>query len=54
VLHIDGYAGSEQLTSKGDIVLAAYWAHTRRKFYDVAQANIRDALLGRSRSHYTY
>jgi hypothetical protein len=38
VLHIDGYAGSEQLTSKGDIVLAAYWAHTRRKFYDVAQA----------------
>jgi transposase len=38
VLHVDGYAGFEQLTNKGDIVLAACWAHTRRKFYDVAQA----------------
>lgn len=38
VLHVDGYAGFEQLTAKGDIVLAACWAHTRRKFYDVAQA----------------
>lgn len=38
VLHVDGYAGFEQLTANGDIVLAACWAHTRRKFYDVAQA----------------
>lgn len=38
VLHVDGYAGFEQLTAKGDIVLAACWAHTRRKFYDVQQA----------------
>ncbi|AWC23638.1 hypothetical protein ASC75_00005 [Aminobacter sp. DSM 101952] len=38
VLHVDGYAGFEQLTAKGDIVLAACWAHTRRKFYEVAEA----------------
>jgi transposase len=38
VLHVDGYAGFEQLTAKGDIVLAACWAHTRRKFYDVVEA----------------
>ena len=33
-LQVDGYAGFEQLTTRG-IVLAACWAHTRRKFYDV-------------------
>lgn len=38
VLHVDGYAGFEQLVRKGDVVLAACWAHARRKFYDVAQA----------------
>lgn len=38
VLHVDGYAGFEKLTAKGDIVLAACWAHTRRKFFEVAQA----------------
>jgi transposase len=38
VLHVDGYAGFERLTAKGDIVLAACWAHTRRKFFEVAQA----------------
>jgi len=38
VLHVDGYAGFERLTSHGDIVLAACWAHTRRKFYEVAEA----------------
>ncbi|MGY4265124.1 MULTISPECIES: IS66 family transposase [unclassified Bradyrhizobium] len=37
VLHVDGYAGFEQLTAKGEIVLAACWAHTRRNFYDVSQ-----------------
>lgn len=38
VLHVDGYAGFERLTGHGDIVLAACWAHTRRKFYEVAEA----------------
>ena len=35
VLQVDGYAGFERLTARGDIVLAACWAHARRKFYDV-------------------
>ena len=30
--------GFERLTGNGDIVLAACWAHTRRKFYEVAEA----------------
>ena len=38
VLHVDGYAGFEQLAINGDVVLAACWAHTRRKFYEVAEA----------------
>jgi transposase len=38
VLHVDGYAGFEPLTEKGDVVLAACWSHTRRRFYEVAQA----------------
>ncbi|MBM3564472.1 MAG: IS66 family transposase, partial [Alphaproteobacteria bacterium] len=38
LLHVDGYAGFERLTTSGDIVLAACWAHTRRKFYEVAEA----------------
>ncbi|MET2829193.1 IS66 family transposase [Mesorhizobium shangrilense] len=38
ILQVDGYAGFEQLTARGDIVLAACWAHARRKFYDVHQA----------------
>ena len=38
-LHVDGYAGFEQLTAKGEIVLAACWAHARRKFYEIAQAD---------------
>lgn len=38
VLQVDGYAGFERLTACGDIVLAACWAHTRRKFFDVHQA----------------
>jgi transposase len=38
VLHVDGYAGFEQLTGDDRIVLAACWSHTRRKFYDVHQA----------------
>jgi transposase len=38
VLQVDGYAGFERLTSGGTVVLAACWAHARRKFYDVHQA----------------
>jgi hypothetical protein len=38
VLHVDGYAGFEQLADNKDVVLAACWAHTRRKFYEVAEA----------------
>lgn len=38
VLQVDGYAGFERLTGSGDIVLAACWAHARRKFYDVQEA----------------
>lgn len=34
-MQVDGYAGFERLTARGDIVLAACWAHARRKFYDV-------------------
>jgi hypothetical protein len=50
VLHVDGYAGFEALTAKGDIRLAACWAHTRRKFYEVHQATgspIAAEALGR-------
>jgi len=39
ILHVDGYAGFEQLTANGKITLAACWAHTRRKFYEIAQAD---------------
>jgi transposase len=38
VLQVDGYAGFERLTASGDIVLAACWAHVRRKFYEVHEA----------------
>jgi transposase len=38
VLQVDGYVGFERLTARGDIVLAACWAHARRKFFDVHEA----------------
>ena len=38
ILQVDGYAGFERLTARGDIVLAACWAHARRKFYDLHEA----------------
>lgn len=38
VLQVDGYAGFEKLTVNGDIVLAACWAHARRRFYEIEQA----------------
>jgi transposase len=34
VLQVDGYAGFERLTADGKVVLAACWAHVRRKFYE--------------------
>lgn len=37
VLHVDGYAGFERVAARPDVTLAACWAHTRRKFYDVEQ-----------------
>src|SRR5258708_15248381 len=50
VLQVDGYAGFERLTERGEIVLAACWAHTRRKFFDVHEATgspIADEALRR-------
>jgi transposase len=38
ILQVDGYAGFERLTADGNIALAACWAHTRRKFYDLHEA----------------
>ena len=38
ILQVDGYAGFEQLMARGTIALAACWAHTRRKFYEVHEA----------------
>lgn len=38
VLQVDGYAGFERLTTSGTIVLAACWAHARRRFYDLHEA----------------
>jgi transposase len=38
VLQVDGYAGFERLTTNGTIVLAACWAHVRRKFFEFHKA----------------
>ena len=38
IVHVDGYPGFERLCVGGQIQLAACWAHTRRKFYEVHQA----------------
>lgn len=38
VLQADGYAGFDRLYRDGTILEAACWAHVRRKFYDIAQA----------------
>ncbi len=38
ILQVDGYPGFDRLVAGGNIVLAACWAHARRKFYDVEQA----------------
>jgi transposase len=39
ILQVDGYAGFGQIAGKGDVVLAACWAHARRKFYEIAKAD---------------
>jgi len=39
VLHADGYAGFNGLYESGRITEAACWAHVRRKFFDVHEAN---------------
>ena len=38
VVHVDGYPGFERLSDRGNIQLAACWAHARRKFYEVHEA----------------
>jgi transposase len=38
VLQVDGYVGFERLTASGKVVLAACWAHARRKFYEFHEA----------------
>jgi transposase len=38
VLQVDGYAGFERLTASGKVVLAACWAHARRKFFELHEA----------------
>ncbi len=39
VLHADGFAGFRPLYDSGRVEEAACWAHVRRKFHDIAQAN---------------
>ncbi|MCA3265494.1 MAG: IS66 family transposase [Azospirillum sp.] len=38
VLQVDGYAAYGALAETGSITLALCWAHTRRKFYEIATA----------------
>ena len=38
ILQVDGYPGFEPLAARRDIVLAACWAHARRKLWEVHQA----------------
>ena len=38
VLQADGYAGFSKLYENGAVAEAACWAHVRRKFFDIAQA----------------
>ncbi|MCE8519847.1 IS66 family transposase [Ruegeria pomeroyi] len=55
ILQVDGYPGFEPLAARNDIDLAACWAHTRRKFYDVHQATgspIAVVVLNRIRDLY--
>jgi hypothetical protein len=38
VIHVDGYAGFNELSADGKIAEAGCWAHVRRKFFDVHAA----------------
>jgi transposase len=38
ILQADAYAGFGALYDSGRVVPAACWAHVRRKFYEIAQA----------------
>jgi transposase len=38
VVQVDGYPGFDRLSEGGGIQLAACWAHSRRRFYEVRQA----------------
>ena len=38
ILQVDGYAGFEALADRGAVTLAACWAHTRRKFFELHEA----------------
>jgi transposase len=38
VIHVDGYAGFNELFAGGAIIEAGCWAHVRRKFFDVHAA----------------
>jgi hypothetical protein len=38
ILQVDGYAGFERLAARGKVVLAACWAHVRRKFFEFHKA----------------
>ena len=40
VLQVDGYAGYRALAEKGDVNLAFCWSHVRRRFYELAVANV--------------
>ncbi|MFC4844340.1 transposase [Bradyrhizobium sp. GCM10023182] len=39
ILLVGGYAGFGQLADKESSAHAACWSHSRRKFYDVAEAS---------------
>lgn len=54
ILQVDGYAGFEPLTQGGNVQLAACWAHTRRKFYELHQTGspIATEALARIRELY--
>lgn len=54
ILQVDGYAGFDQLTQGGHVHLAACWAHTRRKFYELHRtgAPIATETLARTRELY--
>jgi transposase len=39
ILQSDAYAGFKRLYDRGRVQPAACWAHVRRKFYEIAQAN---------------